>query len=372
MLIFPLHVDNSRKIIHIDMDAFFASIEQRDNPELRGKPVIIAQDPRLSGGRGVVSTCSYEARVFGVHSAMSAIEALELCPQGIFVSGHYDKYVAVSQQVREIFGRYSELVQAASIDEAYLDVTENKIGAKSAMRVAKLIQHDIWTELHLTCSAGVSYNKFLAKIASDWEKPHGLTLIAPDAAKDFLAKLPVEKFHGVGKATVPKLHELGIFTGGDLQEANPLDLAERFGVYGWELYLKANGIHESRVISSRERKSVGKERTYSQFLHGEAAAKRELERLSERVAKSLQSHRLKGNIVVVKLRYEDFTTLTKRKSLSVKFDDAKALTEAASEIFDSIEPSEKGIRLLGVTVSGFEPTQASLEEASQEPLSNVE
>jgi DNA polymerase-4 len=353
VLIFNLKQDTSRKIIHIDMDAFFAAIEQRDNPRLRGKPVVIARNPQESGGRGVVSTCSYEARKFGIHSAMSAKEAYDLCPQAIFVAGNYEKYRAVSHQVREIFGRYTDKVEAASIDEAYLDVTVNKIHSTSAVKIAKLIQHDIFVELQLTCSAGVSYNKFLAKIASDWQKPHGLTLIKPEEAKDFLAALPIEKFHGVGKATVPKLHALNIETGANLQAANPLDLADRFGVYGWELYLKANGIHNSKVVSSRPRKSVGKERTYGKFLKIEEDVKSELTKLSDRVAQSLQHYQLKGDIVVLKIRYEDFTTLTKRRKEADRFNDLDKLSRVADELFDELEPTDKGIRLLGVTVTGF-------------------
>ena len=199
MLIFPLINDTSRKIIHIDMDAFFASVEERDNPKLKGKPVIIGSDPRQTGGRGVVSTCNYEARKFGVHSAMSSKEAYERCPQGIFISGNYEKYQAVGLQIREIFKRYTDLVEPMSIDEAYLDVTENKLGIKSAVKIARLIQFDIWNELQLTASAGVSYNKFLAKIASDYQKPHGLTVILPDEAEAFLAPMDIAKFHGVGK-----------------------------------------------------------------------------------------------------------------------------------------------------------------------------
>ena len=202
MLIFPLLNDTSRKIIHIDMDAFFASVEERDNPDLLGKPVIIGADPRKTGGRGVVSTCNYEAREFGVHSAMNSKEALELCPQAVFISGNYQKYRQVGQQIREIFKRYTDLVEPMSIDEAYLDVTTNKLGIKSAVKLAKMIQVDIWREIHLTCSAGVSYNKFLAKLASDYDKPHGLTLILPEEAEDFLKVLPIEKFHGVGKQSV--------------------------------------------------------------------------------------------------------------------------------------------------------------------------
>ena len=216
MLIFPLINDTSRKIIHIDMDAFFAAVEVRDNPDLKGKPVVIAKDPRETGGRGVVSTCSYEARQFGIHSAMSSKEAYERCPQAVFISGNYAKYREIGMQVREIFKRYTDLVEPMSIDEAYLDVTDNKLGIKSAVKVAKLIQHDIWKELHLTCSAGVSYNKFLAKLASDFQKPAGLTLILPEDAQSFLEELPVDKFHGVGKKSVEKLQALGVKTGKDL------------------------------------------------------------------------------------------------------------------------------------------------------------
>ena len=213
MLIFPLMNDTSRKIIHIDMDAFFAAVEIRDNPNLRGKPVIIGNDPRKTGGRGVVSTCSYEARAFGIHSAMSSKEAYERCPQAVFISGNYDKYLAVGQQIRSIFRRYTDIIEPMSIDEAYLDVTENKLGVKSAVKIARLIQNDIWQELHLTASAGVSYNKFLAKMASDYQKPRGLTVILPDEAEDFLKEMDIAKFHGVGKKTVEKLHQMGVFTG---------------------------------------------------------------------------------------------------------------------------------------------------------------
>ena len=206
MLIFPLMNDLSRKIIHIDMDAFFAAVEIRDNPKLKGKPVVIGSDPRKTGGRGVVSTCSYEARAFGIHSAMSSKEAYERCPQAVFISGNYEKYTAVGQQIRAIFKGYTDKIEPMSIDEAYLDVTENKLGIKSAVKIARLIQQDIWQELHLTASAGVSYNKFLAKMASDYQKPRGLTVILPEEAENFLKQMDIAKFHGVGKKIVEKLH----------------------------------------------------------------------------------------------------------------------------------------------------------------------
>lgn len=362
MLTFPLINDTTRKIIHIDMDAFFALVEVRDNPKLKGQPVVIARNPKQTGGRGVVSTCSYEARAFGIHSAMSAQEAYERCPQAIFIPGNYEKYRTISKQVREIFFRYTDKVEAASIDEAYLDVTENKIGTKSAIKIAKLIQHDIFVELHLTCSAGISYNKFLAKIASDYEKPHGMTVILPEDAKAFLAQLPIEKFHGVGKATIPKLNEMGVTTGKDLQKIDPLVLANRFGVYGWELYLKANGIHNSQVKNSRTRKSVGKERTYGKLLYLTDDIKGELTKLSESVAKNLTAHQLQGNVVTVKLRYSDFTTLTKRRTYPEKIGQAERLSQAAQEVFENFDYlDDKGVRLLGVTVSGFGPIEELLD-----------
>jgi len=269
MLIFPLVNDTSRKIIHIDMDAFFAAVEERDNPSLKGKPVVIGQDPRQSGGRGVVSTCNYEARKYGIHSAMSSKEALDLCPQAIFISGNYEKYREVGEQVREIFKRYTDLIEPMSIDEAYLDVTENKIQSKSAVKIARLIQHAIWEELHLTASAGVSYNKFLAKMASDYQKPRGLTVVLPEDAEDFLSQMDIAKFHGVGKKTVERLHEMGVYTGADLLAIPEMTLIDRFGRFGYDLFRKARGIHNSPVKSHRIRKSIGKERTYRKLLYAE-------------------------------------------------------------------------------------------------------
>lgn len=354
MLIFPLINDTSRKIIHIDMDAFFAAIEVRDNPSLKGKPVIIGRDPRLSGGRGVVSTCSYEARAFGVHSAMSSKEAYERCPQAIFISGNHEKYQAVGQQVRAIFHRYTDLVEPMSIDEAYLDVTENKKGIKSAVKIAKLIQHDIWHELHLTASAGVSYNKFLAKIASDMEKPHGLTVILPDEAIEVLSQLPVEQFHGVGKKTVEKLHQMEVYTGADLLEIPEMTLIDTFGRFGYDLYRKARGISNSPVKVNRVRKSIGKERTYRKLLYLEADAKKELASLSKRVAESLERHKKKGRTIVLKIRYADFTTLTKRVSMDQATDQAEIIQERVESILDEVADWSKGIRLLGVTLTNFD------------------
>ena len=353
MLIFPLMNDLSRKIIHIDMDAFFAAVEIRDNPKLKGKPVVIGSDPRKTGGRGVVSTCSYEARAFGIHSAMSSKEAYERCPQAVFISGNYDKYLAVGQQIRAIFRRYTDIIEPMSIDEAYLDVTENKLDIKSAVKIARLIQNDIWQELHLTASAGVSYNKFLAKIASDYQKPRGLTIILPDEAEDFLKQMDIAKFHGVGKKTVEKLHQMGVFTGADLLNISEISLIDRFGRLGFDLYRKARGIDNSPVKSNRIRKSIGKEKTYSKMLNLEEDIKKELTLLSERVALSLQKHEKSGKIIILKIRYADFSTMTKRKSLSQKIQDAETISQMAIQLYESLTDKDKDVRLLGITVTGF-------------------
>ena len=353
MLIFPLINDTSRKIIHIDMDAFFASVEERDNPKLKGKPVIIGSDPRQTGGRGVVSTCNYEARKFGVHSAMSSKEAYERCPQGIFISGNYEKYQAVGLQIREIFKRYTDKIEPMSIDEAYLDVTENKLGIKSAVKIAKLIQHDIWNELQLTASAGVSYNKFLAKIASDYEKPHGLTVILPEEAEAFLAPMDIAKFHGVGKKSVEKLHEMGVYTGADLLKIPEMTLIDKFGRFGFDLYRKARGISNSPVKSNRIRKSIGKEKTYGKILQAEEDIKKELTLLSEKVAHNLNKQDKAGKIIILKIRYADFSTLTRRKSLPQATQDASQISQTALQLYEELAEKEKGVRLLGITVTGF-------------------
>ncbi|WP_061587136.1 DNA polymerase IV [Streptococcus oralis] len=353
MLIFPLINDLSRKIIHIDMDAFFAAVEIRDNPKLKGKPVIIGSDPRQTGGRGVVSTCSYEARAFGVHSAMSSKEAYERCPQAVFISGNYEKYKTVGLEIRAIFKRYTDLIEPMSIDEAYLDVTENKLGIKSAVKIARLIQQDIWQELHLTASAGVSYNKFLAKMASDYQKPHGLTVILPNQAQEFLKQMDIAKFHGVGKKTVEKLHEMGIYTGADLLDVSEVTLIDRFGRLGFDLYRKARGIHNSPVKSDRIRKSIGKEKTYGKILQVEEDIKKELTLLSEKVAHNLSKQDKAGKIIILKIRYADFSTLTRRKSLPQATQDVSQISQTALQLYEELADKEKGIRLLGITVTGF-------------------
>ncbi|AMG50331.1 DNA-damage-inducible protein P [Enterococcus sp. AZ089] len=352
---FPLKNDTSRKIIHIDMDAFFASVEERDDPELAKHPLVIARHPSDTGGRGVVTTANYLARQYGIHSAMSAQKAYELCPQAIFKPGNHQKYREVSQQVREIFHRYTDIIEPVSIDEAYLDVTVNKINCPSAIKIARLIQRDIWHETHLTCSAGVSYNKFLAKLSSDYHKPRGLTVVMPDEAVAFLQQLPIDKFHGIGKKTVPRMHELGIFTGADLYTWSEMALIREFGKMGYSLYRKVRGIHDSPVSVTRERKSVGKEHTYGNPLTSEEQVLSQLRAIAEEVERSLKRTQKHGKTVVLKVRYSDYSTITKRVTLPIYVHKKEQLFSEASLIWEEILGLEKGIRLLGITVTNLDP-----------------
>lgn len=352
---FPIKKDTSRKIIHIDMDAFFASVEERDHPELVGHPLVIARHPSDTGGKGVVTTANYIARTYGIHSAMSAQKAYELCPHAIFKPGDHEKYSRISKQVREIFQRYTDIIEPVSIDEAYLDVTENKLGSTSAIKIAKLIQRDIWLELHLTCSAGVSYNKFLAKLASDFQKPKGLTCVMPEDAEAFLWKLPIEDFHGIGKKTVPRMHELGIFTGKDLYEKGEMELIREFGKMGYSLYRKVRGVHDSPVSVTRDRKSVGKEHTYGTPLLTEAQVTTQLRQLADRVEASLKRHQKHGKTVVLKVRYTDYTTVTRRMTLPEYIYKQADLFFYANQIWEDIQGLEHGIRLLGITLTNLDP-----------------
>lgn len=352
---FPLKNDTSRKIIHIDMDAFYASIEERDHPELKGKPLVIARHPAETAGKGVVATANYCARQYGIHSAMSSQKAYELCPQAIFKPGNIHYYREVSAQIHEIFHRYTDIIEPLSLDEAYLDVTTNKKDCPSATKIARDIQQAIWQELHLTCSAGVSYNKFLAKIASDYQKPCGMTVIPPEKAQPFLKALPIEKFYGVGKKTVPKMHELGIFTGEDLYQKTEWELIQQFGKMGYSLYRKVRGVHNAPVKSTRERKSIGRERTYIKELMFENEITAQLRILSEQVASSLKKYQKHGKTIVLKIRYTDFETVTKRKTLPEYLSTQEEIFFQAQTLWDEFGEVERKIRLLGITVTSLDP-----------------
>ncbi|MBM6613406.1 DNA polymerase IV [Desemzia sp. RIT804] len=347
--------DTSRKIIHVDMDAFYASVEMREDPSLKGKPVIIARHPKETGGKGVVATANYEARKYGIHSAMSSQKAYELCPKGVFIPGNFELYREISAQVREVFKRYTDMIEPLSLDEAYLDVTKNKMDIKSATIIAKRIQREVWNEVQLTCSAGVSYNKFIAKLASDYQKPAGVTVIPPEEALTFLRDLPIEKFYGVGKKTVERMHDLKIYTGEDLYQLDQMTLIHHFGRMGFSLYRKVRGIDDGPVRMSRERKSIGKENTYNQVLQTDNEVISELRRLANRVYQTLVKHQKHGKTVVLKIRYANFETITKRMTLPDYLVNENDIFFYVQNMWYEIGEIEKEVRLLGVTVTNLDP-----------------
>ena len=341
----------SRKIIHIDMDAFFASVEQRDNSLLKGKPVIVGGPPE---SRGVVTTCSYEARKFGIHSAMPSKIAYKRCPYAIFVYPRFDEYRKVSNQIREIFHRYTDLVEPLSLDEAYLDVTNNKKNIKYATTIAKMIKNDILKETNLTASAGVSYNKFLAKLASDYKKPDGLTVITPENAQDFLDKLPINKFFGVGRVTGKILKNMGVNNGYDLMQLNIYELENIFKNRGYLFYQFSRGIDYRPVEPYRERKSIGSETTLSQNLSiDEEEVANILSELCEDVEYRCKYSDKLGKTVTLKIKYEDFTQITRSISLEHPINTKEDIRINVYNLLKNVEDNKKQIRLLGVTLSNL-------------------
>ena len=331
------------------MDAFFASVEQRDHPALRGKPIAVGH----AGARGVVATASYEARKFGVHSAMPSSQARERCPQLIFVHSRMKHYQAVSRQVRAIFERYTDIIEPVSIDEAFLDVTENKIGAQTGLEIAKRIKKEIREELGLIASAGVSYNKFLAKIASDYRKPDGLCVIHPDQALQFIDKLPIEAFWGIGPATAKRMHALDIDTVPKLREMSLARLTELFGKAGLTYYNFVRGIDDREVVTHRERKSVGCEETFGHDIRGkeiDQALKDVIEELTRRVTKT----GFKGKRLTLKVRFPDFTTVTRSGVSAHLLDCAENIEPLARQLLNNVTLPVTGIRLMGLTVSRTE------------------
>ncbi|MFP5247126.1 MAG: DNA polymerase IV [Thermoanaerobaculia bacterium] len=346
-----------RKIIHIDMDAFYASVEQRDDPSLKGKPVIVG----WPGERSVVCAASYEARKYGVHSAMPASRAKRLCPDGVWLRPDFDRYRAVSHQIRAIFERHTPLVEPLSLDEAYLDVTEELTGIPTATETAEAIRKEIRTETNLTASAGVAPNKFLAKIASDWRKPDGLFVIKPHQVQRFLVALPVRKIPGVGKATEAVLHEMQIETVGDLQRFEQPELIARFGKWGTRLWELARGIDESPVVPSRKRKSWSSENTFATDVTREEAAEWIREQ-AHKLWESLEERSMRGRTITVKLRTPDFKTATRQQSpaeMPASGEDIARIGVALLERFDF--PQDARFRLVGVGVSNF------LDEDEPEP-----
>lgn len=337
-----------RKIIHIDMDAFFASVEQRDNPDLRGKPVAVGG----SSLRGVVAAASYEARTFGVHSAMPSVTAKRKCPDLIFVRHRFDVYKQVSRQIRDIFEDYTPLVEPLSLDEAYLDVTENRKNMASATEIAKEIRARIFEVTQLTASAGVSYNKFLAKLASDQNKPNGLCVIRPEQGEAFVAALPVKKFHGVGPATAAKMHRLGIETGADLRARSLEELTRVFGVSGRHYYWIARGVDRREVKPDRERKSIGAETTFFTDLTAFDAAWRELEPLIDKVWRYVETNAVRARTVTLKVKFSDFQIITRSQTGAILTDKSE-MVAAVNSLLLNVFPPPKGVRLLGVTLSNL-------------------
>ncbi len=339
-----------RKIIHIDMDAFYASVEQRDNPELRGKPLAVGG----SRQRGVVAAASYEARRFGVRSAMASVVALRQCPDLIFVKPRFDVYKAVSQQIRAIFEQYTALIEPLSLDEAYLDVTDTWFQHNSATRTAQRIKEQIQQETGLTASAGVSYNKFLAKLASDYRKPDGLHVIKPHQGPAFVEALTVGQFHGIGRVTAQRMNELGIHTGLDLRQQSEAFLVQHFGKVGHHYYSIARAIDTRPVTPNRPRKSVGSENTFEQDLTETSAMEAGLQPLLEDVWAYCQRTGVRGRTVTLKVKYADFQQITRSRTLLSAVTTPAILEHVTLELLHSLLPLAKGVRLLGVSLSSLE------------------
>ncbi len=339
-----------RAILHLDLDAFYASIEQRDHPQYRGKPVIVGGSPDR---RGVVATASYEARKFGVHSAMPSRTAQRLCPAGIFLPARFEVYRAVSQQIMAIFRQQTALVEPLSLDEAYLDVTDTAPNLDEAARLARDIKRQIWDNTGLTASAGISYCKFLAKIASDAHKPDGLTIISQEEAPVFLEALPIEKFFGVGKVTAAKLRELGIQTGFDLKHVGEERLRDLFGKHGGQLYRYACGMDDRPVEPMRERKSVGKEVTLERDIHDRSEMERILETLALQVEHRLAELGIAGRTLTLKVRWSTFELVTRAASRAQGFQLAQEMLPILRTLLSGLVDGKRAVRLLGVTVSSL-------------------
>ncbi len=330
------------------MDSFFASVEQRDNPELRGKPIAVGG----TSNRGVISTASYEARVFGVHSAMSTKKALELCPDLILLKSNFSKYKEVSEHIHRIFHEYTDIVEPISLDEAFLDVTHNKKDIELATVIAKEIKQKIQEQLNLTASAGISYCKFLAKIASDYNKPDGFFLIHPDKAQAFINNLKIEKFWGVGSVTAKRMHQLGIFTGSQLRQWSLEGLTKEFGKSGMIYYNFARGIDTRPVVASRIRKSVGCETTFEVDLYKKANVIIELYHIVEELVRRLEKDNFEGHTLTLKIKYHNFNQITRSQTKTVIYKDKTEILNTSKELLNEVEfGRKKTIRLIGLSVS---------------------
>ncbi len=341
------------------MDAFYASVEQRNNPSLKGKPVIVGGNPK---SRGVVAACSYEARKFGIHSAMASSIAYRLCPNAIFIRGHFDEYHAVSEQIHEIFHDYTDMVEPLSLDEAYLDVTENKAGHHYATSIAREIRKKIYERTGLTASAGVSYCKFLAKVASDYHKPDGLTVIIPEEANAFIEDLPIGKFFGIGKVTERKMLQLGIHTGRDLKRLNMSDLTRLFGKIGEYYYDIAHGIDDRPVETDYIRKSIGKEETFERDLDDINEMHGILKSLSWKVAESLVHHETRGRTVTLKVKYADFTCVSRSITTDEPCYSSDIILMHAKNLLLKTAAGVQKVRLLGISISNLDIEKKEVNE----------
>ena len=337
-----------RKIIHVDMDAFYASVEQMDNPELRGKPLAVGG----SEIRGVVSAASYEARKFGVRSAMSGVQAKKNCPELVFVRPRFERYAEISKKIRKIFYDYTDLVEPLSLDEAYLDVTQNKKGNPSATLIAQEIRKRIFEEVGLTASAGISINKFVAKVASDYNKPNGQKTVNPEDVPLFLENLDIKKFYGIGKVTAEKMYQHGIFMGVDLKSKSFEYLEEHFGKSGASYYNIVRGIHNSEVRPNRITKSVAAEHTFNENLTSEIFMLERLERIANELERRLKKHSISGKTITLKIKFSDFTTQTRSKTMPYFIADKGLLLETAKELLYQ-ERMKDSVRLLGISLSNL-------------------
>jgi DNA polymerase-4 len=341
-------MEKERKIIHVDMDAFYAAVEQRDNPQLRGKPVCVGGGPH---SRGVVQTCSYEAREYGIHSAMGSSRALRLCPHAIFVPPRFDVYREISEQIRKIFHEYTDIVEPLSSDEAFLDVTENKKGSDSPEEIAKDILNRIHKETGLTASAGVSFNKFLAKVGSDFHKPFGLTIITRDGADEFIDNLPIRKFYGVGKATEKRMKEFGIETGKDLKKYSILELKKMFGKSGMYFYNMAHAIDNREVHLHHGRGSIGSERTLHEDLINREEVIEVLEGIAERLEGRMKRYGMSGRTVTLRVKYYNFKRISRSITLKGPVNDKDIIMENVRRLVAKTCIGKKKVRLVGIALS---------------------
>lgn len=339
------------------MDAFFASVEEREDPSLRKLPLIIARDPIIHGNKSVVTTANYIARKFGIHSGMSARRAMQLCPYAVFKYGGYDKYAEVSKEINEIFFKYTDLVEAVSVDESFLDVTTNHYEIKSALKIAKLIQYDIYKQLNLTCSVGVSYTKFLAKMASNHMKPMGVTMVTPDITASFLDSIKITDFYGIGKKTAEKLLEHSISTGRDLASLSEGDLIDKFGLSGSRLFdLARGGIRTSKEVNpNKKRKSLGKEFTFIKNEFSEEQIFIKINELSKQLKQKLDKNQVLGKNISVKIHYSDFELVRFSETFLNPTNDEFEITRLFKYLVETNIEWSRGIRMIGVSIGGLQP-----------------